>query len=113
MITIYHNPRCSKSRECLAFIENSENQFETIRYMEEKLNYGQLKDIIGKLGIKPIALVRTKEDVWTEKFKGKTLTNRQIIAAMIKFPELMERPIAVNGEKAVIARPLDRIREII
>lgn len=113
MITIYHNPRCGKSRECLAFIQNSDYEYEIIKYLESPLSFSELKGIIKKLKIKPIELVRTKESVWIDNFKGKELSDRQTIQLMIDFPILMERPIAVNGDKAVIARPLEKIRAII
>jgi len=113
MITIYHNPRCGKSRECLAFVENSKQEFEIIKYLENPLTFNELETIIKKLSIKPIELIRTKESIWVEHFKGKTLSNKEIIQSMVDFPILMERPIAVNGNKAVIARPFDRIKEII
>ena len=113
MITIYHNPRCGKSRECLAFIENSKQEFEVIKYLENPLTFNELETIIKKLNISPIELIRTKESVWVENFKGKKLSDKEIIQSMVDFPILMERPIAVNGNKAVIARPLERINEII
>lgn len=113
MITIYHNPRCGKSRECLAFLQNSKNEIEIIKYLETPLKFEELKDIITKLQVPPIDLIRQKEAVWIDKFKGKPLTDVQIIQAMVDFPILMERPIAVNGYKAVIARPLEKIHTII
>lgn len=113
MITIYHNPRCGKSRECLAFIENSKQQFEVIKYLEKPLNFNELSDLITKLDIKPIELIRIKESIWINNFKGKTLSDKEIIQSMVDHPILMERPIAVNGNKAVIARPFEKIKEII
>ena len=113
MITIYHNPRCGKSRDCLAFIQNSKDEYEIIKYLETSLSYSELEVIIKKLQIKPIELIRTKEPVWIEQFKGKKLSDKQIIQSMVDFPILMERPIAVNGDKAVIARPLEKIHTII
>ena len=113
MITIYHNPRCGKSRDCLAFIQNSNNEFEIIKYLETPLNYKELEIIIQKLQLKPIALIRKKETIWLEKFKNETLSDKQIIQAMVDFPILIERPIAVNGDKAVIARPFEKIQTII
>ena len=113
MITIYHNPRCGKSRECLAFIENSKQEFEIIKYLENPLTFKELEVIIKKLNIKPIGLIRTKETVWMKNFKGKTLFDKEIIQSMVDFPILMERPIAVNGNKAVIARPFEKVKEII
>ncbi len=113
MITIYHNPRCGKSRECLAFLETSNQQVEVIKYLETPLNFNELTEIIRKLKIEPIALIRTKEAIWIDNFKGKTLSDKEIILSMVDYPILMERPIAVYGEKAIIARPLERINEIL
>lgn len=113
MITIYHNPRCGKSRECLAFLETSNQQFEVVKYLETSLNFKELSVIIQKLKITPIELIRTKEVIWIDNFKGKPLSDKEIIQSMVDYPILMERPIAVYGEKAVIARPLDRIKEIL
>ncbi len=113
MITIYHNPRCGKSRECLAFLETSNQQVEVIKYLETPLNFNELTEIIRKLKIEPIALIRTKEAIWIDNFKGKTLSDKEIIQSMVDYPILMERPIAVYGEKAIIARPLERINEIL
>lgn len=113
MITIYHNPRCGKSRECVAFLENSNQKFEVIKYLENPLNFNELSEIIEKLKINPIALIRKKESIWVTHFKGNNLSDKEIIQAMVDYPILMERPIAVCGEKAIIARPLERIKEIL
>ncbi|MEC4005227.1 arsenate reductase (glutaredoxin) [Flavobacterium sp. SUN052] len=113
MITIYHNPRCGKSRECLAFIANSKQQFEVIKYLETPLTFDELSKLIVKLNLNPIELVRTKESIWKEKFKGNSLTEEEIIQTMVDYPILMERPIAVKGSKAIIARPFERLKEII
>lgn len=113
MITIYHNPRCTKSRECVAFLENSNQEFEVIKYLETKFTFETLSEIIKKLNIKPLELVRTKEKIWIQNFKGKTLSDSEIIDAMIQNPTLIERPIAVYKDKAVIARPLEKINEIL
>lgn len=113
MITIYHNPRCGKSRECLVFIENSNQEFEVIKYLENPLNFKELSNIIKKLNINPIELIRVKETIWIEKFKGNNLSDIEIIQSMVDYPILMERPIAVKGNKAVIARPFEKLKEII
>ena len=113
MITIYHNPRCGKSRECLAFLETSNQTFEVVKYLENPLNFNELNEIIRKLKITPIELIRTKESIWVENYKGQNLSDKEIIQTMVDHPILMERPIAVYGEKAVIARPLERIKEIL
>ena len=113
MIQIYHNSRCGKSRECLAFLEDSGQEYEVIKYLDTNPTFEELKIIITKLNIKPIELVRQKEKIWVENFKNKTLTDDEIIAAMISNPILIERPIVINGNKAVIARPLTKAMSII
>ena len=113
MITIYHNPRCGKSRECLAFIETYNHPFEVIKYLENPLTFNELEVLLTKLKIQPIELIRTKESIWLNQFKDKTLSDKEVIQSMVDFPILMERPIAVYGEKAVIARPLELIKTIL
>lgn len=113
MIKIYHNPRCSKSRQGLAILEKSNKEFEIIKYLEEKLEAKQLEVIISKLGIKPIDLIRKNEAIWKSYYKGKTFSDKELIEAMIKFPKLIERPIVINDKKAVVGRPPESILEII
>ncbi|MBE98675.1 arsenate reductase (glutaredoxin) [Flavobacterium coralii] len=113
MITIYHNPRCSKSREGLQMLELLNQPFTIVKYLNEHLSKEELTEIIRKLGIAPIDLVRQKETVWKEEYKNKQLTDEQIIDAMLMHPALIERPIVVHNDKAVIARPADKIKEIL
>jgi len=104
MIQIYHNPRCGKSRNCLAFIEQSKQDFEIIPYLTETPTFEQIKTLLGQLNLEPIQLIRTKEKIWIENFKGKTLSNDEIINAMVENPILIERPIVVKDGKAIIGR---------
>ena len=113
MIQIYHNSRCGKSRECLAFLEKSGQEYEIIKYLEDVPTFDELKEIIKKLGIKPIELVRRKEKIWTDNFKDKPLSDDEIIQAMILNPILIERPIVINGDRAIIARPLEKVTAIL
>ena len=113
MIKIYHNSRCTKSRECLAFLEESGQEYEVVKYLEKVPNFDELKLIIKKLNIKPIQLVRKKEKIWIENFKDKTMSDDEIIQTMISNPILIERPIVINGGKAAIARPLEKAAAII
>ena len=113
MIQIYHNPRCGKSRNCLAFIDQSKQEYEIIPYLTETPNFDELKTLLEKLNLEPIQLVRTKESIWTENYKGKNLSNEEIIKAMTEHPILIERPIVINGDKAVIARPMENAAAII
>ena len=113
MIKIYHNPRCSKSRQGLAILEETGKEFEIVKYLEDKLTSKELETIISKLGIKPIDLIRKNEAIWKSDYKGKTLSDIEIINAMVKHPKLIERPIVVNNKKAVVGRPPESILEII
>jgi len=113
MISIYHNPRCKKSREGLTILEDSGQDFETLKYLDDTPSPEDLKIIIKKLGIKPIELVRKQEQIWKEKFKSKDLSDSEIIDALHDFPKLIERPIVINGEKAIIGRPPEDIKGIL
>jgi arsenate reductase len=113
MITIYHNNRCTKSRCALVELEKSGKDFEVIYYLETPPNKSELKAIIQKLDIKPLELIRKGEKIFTENYKGKTLTDEEWIDAMIAHPILIERPIIISGDQAVIARPTEKIKEIL
>ncbi|WP_440122059.1 arsenate reductase (glutaredoxin) [Tenacibaculum sp. Ill] len=113
MIKIYHNPRCSKSRQGLEILENSGKEFKTVKYLDTIPSEEELKEIINLLNISPIDLVRKNEKIWKEEYKGKDLSDAEIITAMVKNPKLIERPIVINGNKAVVGRPPENIKEII
>lgn len=113
MITIYHNPRCSKSRQGLAILEESGKEFKVVKYLDDNLNEEELSNIIKLLNISPIELVRKNEKIWKENYKGKELSDKDIINAMIENPKLIERPIVVNKEQAVVGRPPEYINSII
>lgn len=110
---IYHNPRCRKSREGLAILEEHGAPFEVVKYMDDPPDQQTLKDLLAKLGIPPIDLVRKGEAIWKSDFKGKDLDDDAIIQAMAEHPRLIERPIVVKGDKAVIGRPPEKIRAIL
>jgi arsenate reductase len=113
MITIYHNPRCSKSRECKSFLSTTGKEVQVINYMETPFTTNKLTEVIGFLGIEPIELVRTNEQIWKDLYKGKELSRENVIKAMIEHPKLIQRPIVINDGKAVIARPLHLINSVI
>lgn len=113
MLQILHNPRCGKSRDCLAFANESESEIEIINYIENALTVDELKALIKKLKIKPIELVRQKEPIWIEKYQGKSMNNTQIIKALSKHPILMQRPIVIDGDKAIIGREIDKLEDFI
>ena len=113
MITIYHNPRCSKSRQGLALLEASGKNFKTITYLKELLTKEELTLIIEKLRLEPIDVIRKNEQIWKENFKGKSLSNEEIIEIMLENPKLIERPIVSNNDRAVIGRPTEKINTIL
>ncbi len=113
MITIYHNNRCRKSREGLEIIQQSGKAFKIVNYLEEVPSETDLKNIIKLLQIKPIELVRVNEAIWKENYKNKNLSDAEIITAMLETPKLIERPIVINGNKAVVGRPPETIKQII
>lgn len=113
MIKIYHNPRCSKSRDAISFLEENKIEFKTIKYLDESITKTELISILKKLNYTPIQLVRTKEKIWIDNFKNKELTEDNIIEAMLQNPKLIERPIVINGNKAIIGRPTNKITEIL
>ena len=113
MIQIYHNPRCSKSRQALQLLEETGKPHNVILYLKDTLTKEQLTALISKLEITPIELVRKNEQVWKDEYKGKELTDDEVINAMLENPKLIERPIVVNGNKAVIARPAEALNAIL
>ncbi len=112
-IKIYHNKSCSKSREALKAITQSGNEFEVINYLEQVPSVTELKTILVKLNAKPIDIVRKTEKIYLEKFKGKELTDEEWIIAMHKNPILIQRPIVVDGDIAVVARSEEELDKII
>ena len=109
---IYHNPRCSKSRQTLEILIKKNADFEIVEYLKDKLSITDLEEIIEKLGVNTIELVRKNESVWKEKFKDKNLHDKEIIQAMIENPKIIERPIVVNGNKAILGRPPENVLKI-
>ncbi|MBT8317760.1 MAG: arsenate reductase (glutaredoxin) [Lutibacter sp.] len=110
---IYHNPRCSKSRQGLAILEASNQPFQVIKYLETPISENELSEIVKLLRIKPIDLVRKNESVWKENYKNKSLSDSQLIKVMVANPKLIERPIVINNGKAIIGRPPQLIENIL
>ncbi len=110
---IYHNPRCSKSRQTLAIIEENGVNPEIIEYLKDVPSEKELKELINKLGIKPYDLLRKGEADFKENYKDKELTDDEWIKAMVRFPKLIERPIVVKNNRAVLGRPPENVLELI
>ena len=102
---IYHNPRCSKSRETLALITGKGESPEIIEYLKESISIEDLGLLLEMLKIEPIELIRKNEQIWKENYNEKELTDDEIIMAMVENPKLIERPIVVKNGKAIICRP--------
>jgi len=112
-ITIYHNPKCSKSRAALAILQERGIEPNVIEYLETPPSAEELRAIIAKLGIAPADLVRKGEQVYKELYAGKTLSETQWIEAMVAHPILLERPIVVRGERAVVGRPPESMKQLL
>lgn len=113
MIKIYHNPRCRKSRETLEILETEKANYKVIKYLDDPPSVEELEKIVKLLQIKPIELVRKGEALWKENFKHLELSDKELIQVMVKNPKLIERPIVINGDQAVIGRPPKRILDIL
>ncbi|MBK8973671.1 MAG: arsenate reductase (glutaredoxin) [Hahellaceae bacterium] len=108
-ITIYHNPRCSKSRQTLALIEDRQDP-EIVRYLDTPPDAATLRNLLGKLGISARQLLRTGEEEYkTLNLTDPELSEDQLIAAMVAHPRLIERPIVVKGSRAVLGRPPENV----
>ncbi|MEA1897846.1 MAG: arsenate reductase (glutaredoxin) [Bacteroidota bacterium] len=113
MITIYHNPRCSKSRAGLAYLQEKIKDFEIREYLKDPLNYEEISDLVEKLNITPFNLVRTQEDVYKSEFKGKEFANEEWIQILTDNPKLIQRPIVVKEHSAVLAQPPENIDKLL
>ncbi|MFT6210678.1 MAG: arsenate reductase [Bacteroidia bacterium] len=107
---IYHNPRCSKSRQTLQLIKDAGVEPEIIDYLKDVPSESEMKELIVMLGIKPYDLLRRGESDFKENFKRKVLSDDEWIAAMVKFPKLIERPIVVKQKKAILGRPPENVK---
>lgn len=113
-LTLYHNPRCSKSRGALELLEQRGLTPTIVRYLETPPDAATLKALLGKLGIAPRQLLRSGEDEFKAlDLANPALTDAQLIDAMVQHPKLIERPILVAGGKAVIGRPPEKVLEIL
>ena len=113
-LTLYHNPRCSKSRGALELLQARGLAPTVVRYLETPLDAAQLEALLGKLGISARQLLRTGEDEYkTLNLADASLSEAQLIAAIAAHPKLMERPILATADKAVIGRPPENILELL
>jgi len=113
-IQIWHNPRCSKSRQALALLEETGAQKDVVKYLEKTPTKEQLKELLKMLGFSSAReLMRTKEAVYKELGLKDETDEEKLIEAMVKNPKLIERPVIIKGDKAIIARPPERVKEFL
>ncbi len=112
-IKVYHNPRCSKSRMAVNYLNSKSIAFETVLYLDTKLSVTTIKDILNKLNCAPLDLMRKGEAIYKSVVKDKNLSESQLIDMLIKYPNLIERPIIIKGKRALIARPTELIDSIL
>lgn len=114
MLTIYHNPRCSKSRQTLEIVKQQSLAIEVIEYLKTPPSSTELQDLLTKLGMTPRQLLRTGEQAYKDlKLATASVSDQQLIETMCQHPKLIERPIVVRGNLAVIGRPPERVRELL
>jgi arsenate reductase (glutaredoxin) len=109
MITIYHNNRCSKSRQALELLNGAGQEVEVVKYLEQAPTEEELKGLLQKLNMQPEQLLRKGEKLYKEAFAGKSYSDEEWIKIMAENPVLIERPIAIKGNKAVIGRPPEQV----
>ena len=113
-VKIYHNPRCSKSRQTLALLQEQGIEPQVIQYLTQPPSKSQLKKILSLLGLQPRDLMRKKEPEYLDNhLDDPGLTKDQLIEAMVKHPKLIERPIVIHGDKAALGRPPENVLEIL
>jgi len=112
-ITIWHNPRCSKSRAGLAFLEEQGIEAEVIRYLDTPPTVEELTALLQKLAMRPRELIRTKEAIYKELGLKDVEDDAKLIEAMAAHPKLIERPVVVKGDKAVIGRPMENVAALL
>ena len=112
-LTIYHNPRCTKSRNTLGLLQERGLEPRVVEYLKDPPSRSELKELLAKLKLTPEQLVRKGEEIYKAKYAGRKLTDAQWIDAMLGDPILIERPIVVSGERAVIGRPPENVLQLL
>ena len=111
---ILHNPRCSKSRQTLALIQQAGVEPEVVLYLETPPTAGELDEILGKLDMEPADLMRRSEEVYRELgLAGQELSRQEAIDVLVNNPKLIQRPIVIAGERAVLGRPPENVKELL
>ena len=109
-IKVFHNNRCSKSRQALALVKEISSDIQIVDYMNTTLSRGELEELLGQLEMKPGELLRKGESAYKEHIKGKDLSDEELINLMLLYPKLIERPVIVQNGKAIVARPPELVQ---
>ena len=112
-LTIYHNPRCRKSREALQYLEDNGVSFDIVKYIEQSFDKKTLGEVLKKINKKPSEILRKKEVLWKKEYASKDLTEDQILKLLVEQPKLIERPIITSSDKGVLARPIENLMEFL
>lgn len=110
--TIYHNPRCSTSRKALALLREAGVEPHIVEYLKQVPSVKDLEGLVAKLGLPAEGLLRKKEALYKEEYQGRQMSDQQWIRVMHEHPRLIERPVVIKGDKAVIGRPLENVKEL-
>lgn len=113
MTTIWHNPKCSKSREALALLNETKGEIEVVKYLETAPSRVEITALLKKLGVSARELMRTKEDLYKELGLAKVIDENTLIDALAEHPKLIERPILIQADKAIIGRPVEKVIEFL
>lgn len=113
MITVWHNPKCAKSREAVKMVEEKGEEVTVVKYMDELKTRDEIKSMLKLLGVSARELMRTKEDIYKELGLAKESDESKLIDAMAAHPKLIERPILIEGNKAIIGRPIEKVIEFL
>jgi arsenate reductase len=111
--TIYHNPRCRKSREALALLDDRDIQPEVRLYLQDPPSAAELRQLLKKLKVPALQLVRKEEALYKERYKGRDLSEKEWIEAMTAHPILIQRPVVIRDDRAVIGRPPEEVLQLI
>jgi arsenate reductase len=108
-LTVYHNPRCRKSREVVQYLEQNDLSFEIVKYLDQSFDKNTLGDVLKKIDRKPSEILRINEALWKKEYASKNLSEDQILELLVEHPKLIERPLVTTANKGVLARPVENL----
>ena len=112
-LTVYHNPRCRKSREAIQYLEDKGLSFDIVKYLEQSFDKNTLGEVLKKIDKKPSEILRKNEVLWKKEYASKDFSEDQILQLLVEQPKLIERPIVTTTDKGVLARPIENLMEFL